>query len=366
MRRPGHLLTCLFTHPSLCCAARATPQRTIRPAFDAPVGAADPCRRAAIRPATPADCRHAVVQIARPACSFGTDASTQRGNHLVSHAVFPAVALTPARHAVFPAVALTPARHAVFPAVALTLTRHAMVYSVALTPADHAMFPAVAPTPAGHATVQQTARSVHADGRLAPARTAHPAGRRTGLWGALFAFALTAPAAAGPLIDTATHIEAKLAANDTAGAIETARTLLTQVWDTAPSLSFTESTLVAQNATGYGVYNPRANNQFKMGEPILIYCEPVGFAYGTPGAGLYSVNFFVDLQVLDAMGNQLADAPAATEYNMTSRHQNKEVQANITYSLDGLQPGRYTLVTSLRDKNSDKSGSFQTTIEILP
>ena len=78
------------------------------------------------------------------------------------------------------------------------------------------------------------------------------------------------------------------------------------------------------------------------------------------------MNFTVDLQVLDASGNQLADAPAATEYNMTSRHQNQEVQANITYSLDGLPPGQYTLVTTLRDKNSPKSGSFQTAIEIIP
>ena len=68
--------------------------------------------------------------------------------------------------------------------------------------------------------------------------------------------------------------------------------------------------------------------------------------------------------MLDASGNQLANAPGATEYNMTSRHQNREVQANITYSLDGIPVGRYTLVTTLRDKNSAKSGSFQTAIEI--
>ena len=144
-----------------------------------------------------------------------------------------------------------------------------------------------------------------------------------------------------------------------------ARDLLAQVWDASPSISFTQSTLVAENATGYGVYNPRANNQFKPGAPILIYCEPVGFAFGSPGAGLYSVNFIVDLQVLDATGNQLADAPGATEYNMTSRHQNREVQANITYTLDGLPPGQYTFVTTLRDKNSAKAGSFQTAVEIV-
>ncbi len=173
------------------------------------------------------------------------------------------------------------------------------------------------------------------------------------------------PAQAGPVLDGATVIEGKLAAKDPLGALAAARALVALVSAAAPALGFTESSLVAQNATGYGVFNPRANIQFKKGTPILIYCEPTGFGYGSPGAGLYSVNFVVDLQVLDASGNQLADAPGATEYNMASRHPNQEVQANITYSLDGLPPGRYTLVTTLRDKNSPKSGSFQTAIEIV-
>jgi hypothetical protein len=62
----------------------------------------------------------------------------------------------------------------------------------------------------------------------------------------------------------------------------------------------------------------------------------------------------------------LANAPEATEYNMPSRHTSHEVPVNITYRLDGLQAGNYTLVTTLRDKNSLKAGSFQTAIEISP
>jgi hypothetical protein len=175
---------------------------------------------------------------------------------------------------------------------------------------------------------------------------------------------LALPVQAGPIADAAKAIEAKLADGDAAGALLAAGDLYGQVWDHNATIGLTQATLVAENATGYGVYNPRPTNVFKMGEPILIYCEPYGFTYGTPGQGLYSVNLFVDLQILDASGNQLANAPEATEYNMTSRHQNREVQANITYTLDGIQPGHYTLVTTLRDKNSQKSGSFQTAIEI--
>lgn len=180
----------------------------------------------------------------------------------------------------------------------------------------------------------------------------------------LLAFAMATPATSGPLSDAATAIEAKLAAKDPASALDAARDFYTAVWDQSPVIGFTRSALVAENATGFGVYNPRQNNVFKKGDPILIYCEPYGFGYGNAGEGLFSVNFIVDLQVLDVTGNQLANAPGATEYNMISRHQNKEVQANITYSLDGIPVGQYTLITTLRDKNSTKSGSFQTAIEI--
>jgi hypothetical protein len=189
-----------------------------------------------------------------------------------------------------------------------------------------------------------------------------PAAIRTAL---VVLLALPGPALAGPILDAAGQIEAKLATGDAIGALDGARGLLGLVWDQGPQLSFGQALLVAENATGYGVFNPRSSIVFKKGEPILIYCEPMGFGYGSPGEGLFSVNFIIDLQVLDASGNQLANAEGATEYNMTSRHQNREVQANITYNLDGIPVGQYTLITTLRDKNSTKSGSFQTAIEIV-
>ena len=180
----------------------------------------------------------------------------------------------------------------------------------------------------------------------------------------LLAVAVCGPAMAGPVADQAKAIEAKLGTGDGAGAISLAQDLLASVWGQTQAISFSQALLVEQEATGYGVYNPRATNIFKPGEKILIYCEPVGFDYGNPGEGLWSVNFFIDLQVLDAGGSQLANLPEVTQYNMVSRHLNREIQANITYTLGGIKPGRYTLVTTLRDKNSQKLGSFQTAIEI--
>jgi hypothetical protein len=176
--------------------------------------------------------------------------------------------------------------------------------------------------------------------------------------------AVPGPVLAGPVVDMATSIETQMAASDFIGALAATRDLLGTVWAATPDIGFNQALLVSETASGYGVYNPRPTQLFKKGEPIVIYAEPYGFAYGSPGEGLHSIGFAVDLQVLDVAGNELANVPNVTQLDLNSRYENREFQANITYNLDGINPGKYTLVTTLRDKNSDKSGAFRTDIEI--
>ena len=168
------------------------------------------------------------------------------------------------------------------------------------------------------------------------------------------------------LTDSAVTIEARIAADDFAGAIEASRNLLGQVWDITPGIGFSESLLVAEPASGYGIYNPRPTIGYKLGQSIYVYAEPFGYGFGSPGEGLHSIGFFVDLQVIAADGSLLGDVPNVVELNQTSRVRMREFQATITYDLGGIAPGSYVLITTLRDKNSAKSGSFETPIEILP
>lgn len=182
----------------------------------------------------------------------------------------------------------------------------------------------------------------------------------------LVSMGIAGPGLAQTLTDSAQGIAARIAADDHAAAISGARDLLGQVWDMAPVLGFTEAVLVEQPAPGFGVYNPRPTIAYKLGEPIHVYAEPYGYGFGSPGEGLFSIGFFVDLQVFAADGALLGELPGVAELDLTSRRQNREFLATITYDLSGIEPGSYVLVTSLRDKNSDKSGSFETPIEILP
>ena len=176
---------------------------------------------------------------------------------------------------------------------------------------------------------------------------------------------LAVPLRAGTVAETATGIETKIAAADLTGAIKDARALLGLVWDMSLDISFSQALLVAAPAAGYGVYNPRETNVFGKGESIIIYCEPVGFGYGVEDGGVWSIGFNVDLQVLTEAGEVLGDVPSVTDLKLISRYQNREFQANITYDLNGLDAGRYRLITTLRDKNSTRSGSFDTLIEIV-
>ncbi|MEO5613768.1 MAG: hypothetical protein ABIR04_02430 [Cypionkella sp.] len=177
--------------------------------------------------------------------------------------------------------------------------------------------------------------------------------------------ALAMPASAGPVVDKATEIEALMAVDNASGAIDAANALLATVWDSSKDIGIHQTVLVTQPAAGYGIYNPRPDEKFKGGEPILIYAEPFGFGYGSGGDGLYTIGFIVDLKVMTEAGEVLGELPSVANLDLTSRYQNREFQANLTYTLSGITPGRYVLETTLRDKNSEKSGTFQNTIEIV-
>lgn len=184
---------------------------------------------------------------------------------------------------------------------------------------------------------------------------------------AALAVALCLPFAAhaGEIADKAAEAEAMLASGDDVGAVAAARDVFAAVWDSTTGLAFGETLLLAEPAAGYGIYNPRDTDRFKIGEPVLIYAEPIGFAHGSAGEGLFAIGFFVDLKVATEAGEILGELQNLTELDLASRYPNREFQANLTYNLEGLGVGRYVLTTTLRDKYSAKIGSFDTAIEIV-
>lgn len=186
------------------------------------------------------------------------------------------------------------------------------------------------------------------------------------LAGALAGLAIGAAAAAGAgtPAEALAEAEARLAAGQGVEAVAAAYRALDSVWARAP-IGFTAALLVAAPAEGYGLYEPRADAVFRPGEPIHVYAEPVAFAHGREG-GRYEVAFDVDLAIFDAAGRRIAEIPGIEELRLVSRAPNREFPASITYEWAGAGPGVYRLVTTLRDRHSGKSGSFELTVEIVP
>jgi hypothetical protein len=173
------------------------------------------------------------------------------------------------------------------------------------------------------------------------------------------------PVFAGPVADKAVEIEALMESGDDAATLAAASALFATVWDSTKAIGISQAILVTEPASGVGIYNPKADEKYKVGEPILIYAEPFGYGYGSAGDGLFSIGFAVDLKVMTETGEILGEMPELAVLELTSRHQNREFQANLTYTLNGIPPGRYVLETTLRDKNSAKVGTFQNVVEFV-
>lgn len=136
-----------------------------------------------------------------------------------------------------------------------------------------------------------------------------------------------------------------------------------EAWARAP-LSFAAATFAQARATGYGQYEPRADANFVAGEPIHVYTEPVGYAYGRSGE-YNTVDLTADFELRNSSGLVLAAGEDFATLSLKSRNMNREFQASLDYTFAGLPPGDYTLVTRINDANSDKSGEFSLPFTIV-
>ncbi len=170
---------------------------------------------------------------------------------------------------------------------------------------------------------------------------------------------------AGPIADKAAEVEAAIAEGNHAAAYAGAGAITEEAWKASPQIGFTTVALATEPSVDFGIYNPRPDNKYKAGSPIIIYTEPWGFGYGAPGEGLYSINFAVDLELLTEAGETLGSLKDIAKIDFVARSRRKEANASVIFNLDGISPGKYLLKVTMRDMNSEKTGSFDMPIEIV-
>ncbi len=160
------------------------------------------------------------------------------------------------------------------------------------------------------------------------------------------------PGSAEPAVGSVPHLRA----------LKSARTTLRQVWELTP-LSVIKTVIVKEKGKGYGLYEARSGNEYTPGEPIYIYMEPVGYTVKKRGSK-YAVSISADMAVLDEKGNILAGKKRFADWSFESHNFSTEMYMNVTYTLDGLRPGKYVLETTLHDEPAGSVTMVRTPIVI--
>ena len=169
------------------------------------------------------------------------------------------------------------------------------------------------------------------------------------------------PAHAGPVADLGQKAEA-IMASDPLAALESLDQAVDQVWSASPLLM--RKALFVNSASGYGIYDERENAVFKVGEPLLVYGEPVGFAYGKNGLGGLEISLVVDFVLVGEDGAELISRDDFAAFVLPVRYRNREFQITLTLNLTGLPAGKYVGKFKLRDKYSDKTNMFELPFEV--
>jgi hypothetical protein len=163
-----------------------------------------------------------------------------------------------------------------------------------------------------------------------------------------------APAAAfaGEISDRAAEAERLLADGKPAEAQAAFDKAAAAFWIASP-LQLRVATF-ADEVKGFGNYTPHAGTAFKPGDTLLIYLEPIGYAFTPEGDG-FKVAIADDMEIRTPGGLILAKSANFGRLEWQARSKTREVHATLKLPLPKLKPGDYQLLVTLRDQGSPKS-----------
>jgi hypothetical protein len=169
-------------------------------------------------------------------------------------------------------------------------------------------------------------------------------------------------ALAGEIEDLARDAEAKANAGQHIEAVEALRRAINLLTAKGP-LTLRRVQFISEPPQGFGIYQPRANNVFQAGEPLIVYAEPVGMGWSA-AAGVNRAHVTADFEIRTTDGKILGGQKNFGGFEFTSRDQNHEIMTHLTIRLSGIQPGRYVFAATYRDQVSGKSANMELPFEI--
>jgi hypothetical protein len=133
--------------------------------------------------------------------------------------------------------------------------------------------------------------------------------------------------------------------------IDAKQQAVVEAWQQTP-LSIRTALLVTAKAPMYGAYNERKTNQFRAGEPILMYMEPVGYTWKPVGDNEFQFGMSADFTVKSPNGTILGGQDGFFSVKLDSHARAQELMMNVTIHLNGIKPGDYVLTFLIHDINN--------------
>lgn len=171
---------------------------------------------------------------------------------------------------------------------------------------------------------------------------------------ALVLLSASEAAMAGPIADAGQRAEVLAAEGKTLEALQALDDAVNAIWVESPLL-FRDVTLV--EAGGENGSAERANRMFQPDETLRVRVEPVGYGYGGSGDRV-KIGFSGDLSMENATGQILAEAKDLFSVSVDSAPGNRHFDMTISFVVPYVRPGEYTARFTVRDQNSQKSGTF--------
>ncbi len=139
---------------------------------------------------------------------------------------------------------------------------------------------------------------------------------------------------------------------------------LLAVWADLP-LSARNATLTAAPATGFGNYTPLEGRIVRIGEPIHVYVEVLGYGWRDNGDGTWSRLLDADLNLLDADGTTIASQAKFLSADIRSRDKLLETYLTLEATLTAFEPGAYRLAYVLHDRTDGEETRFELPITLV-
>ena len=174
-----------------------------------------------------------------------------------------------------------------------------------------------------------------------------------------------APAVKGlPTAEERSEISQELAKADKAqkegdyiGAMDALWRAQERVWQRAP-LGVRNVAFITEQPENFGTYQVKAGEDFRSPEPLIFYCEPVGFTQVKEG-DTYRYSIIGAFDIINSDGQVLGGQKDLGPYEQSGyRTFSMETMLTMTIGIHGLHPGSYIMRVTLTD-NLDRSKTVQ-------